>query len=249
MTQGVVYEVTCQRCLQMEKETKYYGESARCSYDRGVEHLRAPDKLDAESPLAEHHQEDHGGETPMFQMKVVSYHSRPLSRQIEEAHLIDNFRGHKIMNRKGEWGQNLPPKLTIEGTETSKQTKRKRARHLNPGEGEENHQAPQDLHLHHHDPPQTEAVPAPKRRRTKQLVPAHEDNRPKSKHLNAKQILTELWKRRPERKFEPSNTENKQRSATQSEVLSQPMQDQALQLQIPAEPLNLGLVPGDENKQ
>ena len=35
MTHGVVYEVTCQRCLQMEKETKYYGDSARCSYNRG----------------------------------------------------------------------------------------------------------------------------------------------------------------------------------------------------------------------
>ena len=75
----------------------------------GLEHLRAIEKLDVESPLVEHHCEDHQGETPEFQMKVLSFHNRPLSRQVEEAHLIDGFKGHKTMNRKGEWGQNLPP--------------------------------------------------------------------------------------------------------------------------------------------
>ena len=28
---------------------------------------------------------------------------------------IEAFKGHKLLNRRGEWGQNLPPKLTLEG--------------------------------------------------------------------------------------------------------------------------------------
>ena len=45
--------------------------------------------------------------------KEQSVHHQPLHRQCEEAHLIEGFNGYKVINRKGEWGQNLPPKLEI----------------------------------------------------------------------------------------------------------------------------------------
>ena len=40
----------------------------------------------------------------------------PLIRQTTEAQIITN-QGEKgeALNRKGEWGQNLPPKIVIEG--------------------------------------------------------------------------------------------------------------------------------------
>ena len=90
------------RCKEENKETLYFGESARTCFDRGLEHQSAIDKLDKESPLVEHHVEDHPDQAPWFSMKLKSMHHQPLHRQCEEAHLIENFKGTKIMNRKGE---------------------------------------------------------------------------------------------------------------------------------------------------
>ena len=47
-------------------------------------------------------------------MKILSSHRTPLSRQIEEGHRISSFKGEEILNRKGEWGENLPPRLVVE---------------------------------------------------------------------------------------------------------------------------------------
>ena len=58
-------------------------------------------------------------------MKVKSIHPKPLQRQTEEAFLIDSFKGHKILNRKGELGQNLPPKLGFQDEEKYAPGKRK----------------------------------------------------------------------------------------------------------------------------
>ena len=44
-------------------------------------------------------------------MKVSGYKLKPLERQAEEA---AKFTGLKFLNRRGEWGQNLPPKLALE---------------------------------------------------------------------------------------------------------------------------------------
>ena len=108
MTQGIVYEIDCKICQRAGLEVKYYGESARTSFDRGVEHLNALDKHNKESPLVEHQEEDHPNVPPEFEMKVKSIHPRPLKRQTEEAFLIDSFRGHKILNRKGDGGKICP---------------------------------------------------------------------------------------------------------------------------------------------
>ena len=47
-------------------------------------------------------------------MKVSRYQIKPLNRQAEEASKIKEFNGLKYLNRRGEWGQNLPPKLSLE---------------------------------------------------------------------------------------------------------------------------------------
>merc|ERR1711954_421897 len=66
--------------------------------------------------------ETHPGEHwDMFAMTVLKNHKTPLSTQVEEGHLISNFKGGMILNQKGEWGQNLPPRLVVtdgrDGTE------------------------------------------------------------------------------------------------------------------------------------
>ena len=46
-------------------------------------------------------------------MKVEGFYRRPLYRQTREGQLIADFTGGTLLNRRGEWGQNLPPKLEI----------------------------------------------------------------------------------------------------------------------------------------
>ena len=49
-------------------------------------------------------------------MEIVQSHKTPLTRQVQEGQLIADFEGDFIIiiNRKGEWGENLPTKLIIE---------------------------------------------------------------------------------------------------------------------------------------
>ena len=82
--------------------------------DRGEEHLKALRDWSIESTLWKHHQDTHGAdEDPNFEMKAVSYTPSPLVRQCMEARMIHDSQKN-LMNRRGEWGQNLPPRLTIE---------------------------------------------------------------------------------------------------------------------------------------
>ena len=82
------------------------------AYDRGLQHLRAMEKRADSHPMVEHWKEEH----PMLkevrgEMKVRKVEERPLYRQVGEGIYIQNFRGDKILNSRGDWGQNLPPTL------------------------------------------------------------------------------------------------------------------------------------------
>ena len=50
-------------------------------------------------------------------MKVVSKEPRPLDRLTLEGTMISEHRSGLLLNRKGEWGQNLPLQFGILGTE------------------------------------------------------------------------------------------------------------------------------------
>ena len=47
-------------------------------------------------------------------MTIIKVHDSALQRQVAEGFAIGNFKGDTLLNRKGEWGNNLPPKLVIE---------------------------------------------------------------------------------------------------------------------------------------
>ena len=108
MKQGITYRIDCVLCKEEEKVVTYFGESARTMYDRGAEHLSAMRAGDPESVLVQHQEECHPNKEPEYAMKMVKTHRRPLYRQIHESILIDRFKGHTILNRKGEWGSNVP---------------------------------------------------------------------------------------------------------------------------------------------
>ena len=54
---------------------------------------------------------------PRFRMKVERSVVGNLARQSLEGRKIGTFKGEYPLNSKGEWGQNLAPKLVLEGQE------------------------------------------------------------------------------------------------------------------------------------
>ena len=66
-------------------------------------------------PIVDHYDQDHPGIEKRFEMKILKFVDKNLYRQAEEGHRIQNFKGDKILNGRGDWGQNLPPRLEIEG--------------------------------------------------------------------------------------------------------------------------------------
>ena len=113
------------RCKEAGKNVQYLGETGRTGYDRGREHLLMMEKKNRESPMVEHGEDCHQGESLLFEMEVLEIHPTPLQRQTREQFLISTAKPGTTINRKGEWGQNLPPKLQVEGEEED-EGKRKR---------------------------------------------------------------------------------------------------------------------------
>ena len=124
--QGGLYRITCLICKAEGKETCYYGESARTLFDRGQEHLKALKSKNLESPLWEHQTLEHGSQIPEFKMEALSFISSALVRQTTEARKILENGHQNLMNRKGEWGQNLPPKLAMEDQDGNSESGGKR---------------------------------------------------------------------------------------------------------------------------
>ena len=98
---NVNYEIECTRegCGYV-----YYGESARNSYCRGIEHLKGIEKRDSNSVFVEHVRDRHGSDFTSdicsgFRMSVKETHKTALERQITEAVKIDST-NKQILNRK-----------------------------------------------------------------------------------------------------------------------------------------------------
>ena len=115
--QGVVYSITCETCREQGLTCQYWGESARTGHDRGLEHLNDLRSRRETNALVKHwmeHHEEEGGPEPSFTMKIMKTFVSPLQRQSYEGFKIGSFKGHILMNKKGEWGNNLPPNLVME---------------------------------------------------------------------------------------------------------------------------------------
>ena len=114
MSKGVVYSYTCLHCKEEEKTTQYIGESARTTWDRNQEHQKMMKMWDLKSPMVEHTINAHQGKDHRYAVKVEKTFKGNMQRQIKEGQMIGEFKGDTLLNRKGEWGQNLPPKFTME---------------------------------------------------------------------------------------------------------------------------------------
>ena len=73
---------------------------------------------------------EHPGEPLSFKMEAIGLQSSPLWPQATEAIKIQNQQEKNVLNRRGGWGQNLSPKLSLEpeenGVHKAQERKRKR---------------------------------------------------------------------------------------------------------------------------
>ena len=70
-------------------------------------------KMSDESPLVEHHTEHHPEKKELrFKLEMMKSFKTPLERQVYEGVRISQSKAIPI-NRKGEWGQNVPPRFKI----------------------------------------------------------------------------------------------------------------------------------------
>ena len=77
------------------------------------EHLTLLDNHPEKSALADHVRDEHDGRPCSFKMRLVSKHFKPLERQCSEALQITEYKEGQVMNRRGEFGENLPPDFGI----------------------------------------------------------------------------------------------------------------------------------------
>ena len=121
---NVTYSTECKKCQEKGgKKSKYYGESARTTYERGLEHKRDYQNAKEDSHMAKHWLEDHPGEErPEFAMKLARAHTSALLRQIHEAVLIEMANENNeinVLNSRGEYNRCQLPRLSIMmGTKT-----------------------------------------------------------------------------------------------------------------------------------
>ena len=134
MRKGGIYKITCMTCKGQGKSVVYVGETGRSLWDRGVEHFNAIRRYNKESPMVEHHTDAHPDAPREFQMESLGFPKSSLMRQASEAHEIGKAsKTSELMNRRGEWGQNLPPRLTLETEEdVLKPAKKRRAKTQEP---------------------------------------------------------------------------------------------------------------------
>ena len=88
--------------------------------ERGLEHQTAARRGDGSSHMAKHQALEHQNQEPDFILKVVSYHTSALSRQVKEAIRIRRRGGQgSILNSKAEFNRAYIPRLVVEVEEES----------------------------------------------------------------------------------------------------------------------------------
>ena len=104
--EGVNYLLECVRCRREGKVRRYYGETSRSGFQRGVEHLKEIEEGVSTHPMVIHYWEEHQGRKQETMMRILSTHLTPLERQTNES--INILEGEKkpgeCLNNKTEWG-------------------------------------------------------------------------------------------------------------------------------------------------
>ena len=116
-TRSVVYQSYCVPCQELGETVQYIGESARSTFERGLEHLGDVSCPSKTSHMRDHLTEAHQGEDRIpeetFCIRVLRSEPSPLQRQVAEAIEIARAKG-VVLNKKEEYNRCLLPSLRID---------------------------------------------------------------------------------------------------------------------------------------
>ena len=102
---------------------KYIGETSRSLWERAEEHVLSGIRMDDGHFITKHWLLNHptSRNPPVFKFSVMSHHSDPMSREVNEALLIETHRkSSNLLNSKKEWNSTPLARLTIELPEWKK---------------------------------------------------------------------------------------------------------------------------------
>ena len=146
---SAVYETWCVNCEEKEMNaqngsavhgsgeitlSKYIGETARSTHERGLEHWNDALSLNPKSHILKHFVEIHMGdnleslESLRFNMKVLRFSKTSFERQIYKSVLIQENRGHNLLNSKSEFNCCAIPRLTMKRQRTEERGRKERRR-------------------------------------------------------------------------------------------------------------------------
>ena len=113
LKKGIVYKISCQTCQENGKEVQYIGESSRTGFARGGR--ASGSHCCKEQRLIPHRTQYNLQQElePAFRMEIKGFYPKPLYRQSREGQLIAGMKEEALMNRRGQWGNNLPPRLEL----------------------------------------------------------------------------------------------------------------------------------------
>ena len=97
------YTITCNICKVKGVMSQYQGETGRCSYSRGLEHVTDMRTRAMHSPMTTHQETYHQGEAMNFTMETIRTFRTALERQINEAERIEGSQAAIQLNSRSEW--------------------------------------------------------------------------------------------------------------------------------------------------
>ena len=104
-TPGIIYNIFCNICRDVNRKAVYVGQSGKNAYSRGKDHTDAFLAGNSSHCLVIHHRTHHP-------IPIRSYKT-PLDRQISEALDINNAEVDILLNSGSEWGAGKVPRASV----------------------------------------------------------------------------------------------------------------------------------------
>ena len=120
---GIGYTIICTKCKDDGVKAIYHGESSRCGFVRGKEHIGEFESNIKSNCMVTHNMVHHNSSKEFhFVMKIEKFFKKPLQRQIDESLRIKYSKddGVLLMNSGSEWRSDAIPRAAFTAPGLSK---------------------------------------------------------------------------------------------------------------------------------
>ena len=115
-TPGIIYNIFCNICRDVNRKAVYVGQSGKNAYSRGKDHTDAFLAGNSSHCLVIHHRTHHPDLPRLvahYRMIPIRSYKTPLDRQISEALDINNAEVDILLNSGSEWGAGKLPRASV----------------------------------------------------------------------------------------------------------------------------------------